>query len=155
MKLKMNDEIKNIIQEILNKLTIQFENIDILKQDERYIFMINTKEANQLIGVDGVNLLALNHIIKRVANKKNTNENNFYNFTVDINHYQLKKNEEIENRTKIIKERVISFHMDIEMEPMSSYERMLVHSILTEDDNVETQSIGFGKDRRVVVKFKK
>ncbi len=151
----MDNETKNIIQEILNKLTIQFENINILKQDERYVFMINTKEADQLIGVGGVNLSALNHIIKRVINKKNISNNDFYNFTIDVNHYQIKKNEEIKNKTKIIKERVKFFHIDIEMEPMSSYERMLVHTILTEDNHIETQSTGFGRDRRVVVKFKK
>jgi len=149
-----NDEIKKIIEEILNKLTIPFENIDIIEQDERFIFMINTNEAGFLIGVNGANLSALNHVIKRIIDKQNHN-NGIFGFTVDVNNYQTNRNEEIKNKTRVIRDRVKSFHTNIEMEPMSSYERMIVHSSLTEDDDIETESVGYGNERRVVIKFKK
>jgi len=150
----MNNEIKKVVEETLNKLTIPFEKVEIIEQDGRVIFMINTDEARFLIGGNGANLSAFNHIIKRVFEKKNPN-NEIFGFTVDVNNYQANRNEEIKNKTVIIGNRVKSFHTNIEMEPMSSYERMIVHSTLTEDNDIETESVGYGRERRVVIKFKK
>ena len=40
------------------------------------------------------------------------------------------------------------------MDPMSSYERMIVHSFFAETPDIKTESKGEGRDRRVVIKFK-
>ncbi len=42
---------------------------------------------------------------------------------------------------------------DILMEPMSSYERMVVHSTLAGIPDISTESVGLGKDRRLKVKY--
>ncbi|MCR4330511.1 MAG: hypothetical protein NUV49_01360 [Patescibacteria group bacterium] len=147
------EEIKDIIKETLEQLTISFNNIDIILGEGGTVFMINTDEARFLIGNNGANLIALNHVIKRIVDKRKKEEK-FTNFTIDVNGYQKQKNEELQNRAKIFAERVKSLHMDVEMDPMTPYERMVVHTTLAEDPEVETGSVGFGKDRKVVIKYK-
>jgi predicted RNA-binding protein Jag len=39
------------------------------------------------------------------------------------------------------------------MDPMSSYERMIVHAEFSESSDIATESIGAGKERRVVIRF--
>ncbi len=53
----------------------------------------------------------------------------------------------------MLAKRARSFKIDVEMDPMTSYERMLVHSHLEGRPNIKTESIGEGKERRLVIKF--
>ena len=54
-----------------------------------------------------------------------------------------------------VRQRALKEHKDIEMEPMTAFDRRAVHSALTEYNDVETESTGEGLERRVVVKLKK
>ena len=147
------EEIKDIIEEILKHLTIPFNGVDIVSGEIGVVFMINTDEARFLIGNNGANLIALNHVVKRIVDKKKKEEE-FTNFTIDVNSYQKQRNEELQNKAKMLAERAKSLHVDVEMEPMTPYERMVVHTTLAGDLEVETASVGFGKDRKVVIKYK-
>jgi len=124
-----NEEIKLIIENILKALSVSFNSVDCRTNDIGTIFMIATDDAKFIIGRDGANLSALNHVVKRVADK-NSEGDKRYGFSIDVNEYQSKKNEEIKNKALILADRVKSFHTNQEMDPMSSYERMVVHSIL-------------------------
>ncbi|MEK7556131.1 MAG: R3H domain-containing nucleic acid-binding protein [Patescibacteria group bacterium] len=147
------EEIKDIIEEILKHLTIPFNGVDIVSGEIGVVFMINTDEARFLIGNNGANLIALNHVVKRIVDKRKKEEE-FTNFTIDVNSYQKQRNEELQNKAKMLAERAKSLHVDVEMEPMTPYERMVVHTTLAGDLEVETASVGFGKDRKVVIKYK-
>jgi len=150
----MNKEIiEKIIEDILNKLTISFDDIETIDRGESFVFMIRTQDARSIIGSMGANLSAFNHVVKRVVDQKN-NTDERVRFIIDVNNYQEHKNEEIKNKAKILASRVKSFKTSLEMDSMSSYERMLVHSALSDDCDIETESTGIGKDRRVVIKFK-
>jgi predicted RNA-binding protein Jag len=50
-------------------------------------------------------------------------------------------------------DRAKSFKIDVELDPMSSYERMIVHSYLEGVPEIKTESIGEGSSRRVVIKY--
>jgi len=149
----MNKEgIKTIIHDVLDKLTVDADEISVIEDENGIVFMIQTGEANLLIGMNGANLIALNHIVKRVVDKKELGGEK--NFTIDVNNYQRQKNEILINKVKILADRVKSLKTDVEMDPMSSYERMIVHSILADDQEVSTESSGTGRDRKVVIKYK-
>jgi spoIIIJ-associated protein len=162
-----NDIIKNLIAEFLGKMTVSFNSIDIKDGgDGNQVFMITTSDSGVLIGNDGANLQALNYLIKRIAAKRLPNsalsgngvgnterERNELRFYVDVNGYQEKNIENIKNRAKIMCERARSFKMDVELPPMSAYERMIVHSFLQGLPDIKTESSGQGKDRRIVIKY--
>ena len=50
-------------------------------------------------------------------------------------------------------ERARSFQYDVELSPMSSYERLIIHTTLSDAPNVKTESQGEGRNRRVVIKY--
>lgn len=115
-------------------------------------FMIQTSESALLIGSKGENLGALNYIIKRMVSKTLPPETEA-KFFVDVNEYHEKALESVKAKAKIMSERARSFKSDVELEPMSSYERMLIHSFLDGAPNIKTESRGEGASRRVVIKY--
>lgn len=145
-------EIKSIIEELLDKMTISGE-IEIVKNDECPQFIIRTQESGLLIGDNGQNFSALNYLIKRLVEEKlNKNNDEKIYFSIDVNDYQAKKTEELKNLAKMTAQRVKYFKKEIEMKPMTSYERRVIHSALTEDPDIITESVGEGADRRIVIK---
>ena len=39
------------------------------------------------------------------------------------------------------------------MDPMSSYERMIVHAEFTDTKDIATESTGYGRERRVTIRY--
>lgn len=151
MNEEIKKEIKIKIEKILDLLSVGFDEVvidnDFFGQTR---FIVKTKESNILIGNKGEIFLALNHIIKRFTTKILEDD---VKFSVDINDYQENNTKNVINKAKILAERVRFFKTNFEMEPMSPYERMIVHTLFSEDSNIKTESEGQHKTRRVVLKY--
>ena len=122
-----------------------------------------------LIGTKGAHLFALNHIVKKIvssktATKKATAESSAgmasqdegkkeRSFFIDVNGYQETAAENIKNLAKVMGDRARSFKTNVELEPMSSYDRMVIHSYLQESKDLKTESVGEGERRRIVIKY--
>ncbi|MEK7575980.1 MAG: R3H domain-containing nucleic acid-binding protein [Patescibacteria group bacterium] len=144
------ETIKSLLEEMMEKMSIKAD-IEILENNESVQFVIKTEESGILIGENGQNFIALNHVIKRIIDKQFKNDEKFY-FSIDVNDYQLKKIEELKNLARMTAQRVRYFKKEIAMEPMTSYERRIIHAILTEYPDIITESVGEGYDRKVVIK---
>jgi spoIIIJ-associated protein len=148
----MSKEVIGTIEEILEKMGVSVDSVEVgdseLEDSPRYV--INSPEAAVLIGNRGENLLSLSHVLKRILCK----EDDDGKFFIDVGDYQNKRIKEVKNRAVIMGERARFFKKDIEMDPMSSYERMIVHSTFTDYPDLITESLGQGKERRVCIKYK-
>ena len=151
-----NTIIKAVIEDLLSKFSVDFE-LEIIKDEDIKAtrFLIKTNEPNILIGYKGANLAALSHIVKRIVDKKINNKNKEENsfFILDVNDYQENKIEEIKTSAHMLAERAKYFKSSVEMNPLPSYERMIVHSLFTGSMDFETQSQGEGSERRVVIRY--
>ena len=67
--------------------------------------------------------------------------------------YHLKHVKTLEGQAKMLAERARTFKYDVEMSPMSSYDRLIVHSSLQGSPDVATQSSGEGSLRHIVIKY--
>jgi spoIIIJ-associated protein len=74
-------------------------------------------------------------------------------FVVDVNDYQKKRIEDIRAKARVYAERARYFKSSVEMDPMSSYERMIIHSEFSDTPDIETSSAGVGRDRHIVIRF--
>ena len=150
------EEIKKIIEDFLEKLTVNFDKIEILENEIHPTLLIKTDDSGVLIGNNGESLKALNHIIKKIVEKKLNQENEDVKlqFLLYVNDYHEKKMEALKNQAKILAERARMFKSDVKMNPMNAYERMIIHATFADDNEIETQSEGEGKTRRVVLKYK-
>lgn len=149
----MVQEIIVTIEDFLKKLTIDFDSIEVKDNGINKIFLINTNDAGILIGNRGENLDALGYLIRRVVEKNTKPDEEREMFIVDVNNYQTKKLQEFTDSLKISAERVRLFKQDVELSPMTSYERMIVHTTFSKDPEIKTESEGEDKFRKVVLKY--
>ena len=61
-------------------------------------------------------------------------------FIVDVNNYQTKKLQEFTDSLNVSANKVRLFKQDIELSPMTSYERMIVHTTFSNDTEIKTES---------------
>lgn len=142
------DEIKKILDEILSKLSDDYE-IEEKEAAGQAVLHIKSQDAKLLIGQRGKNLRAIDYILSKIVKEKGMEER----FIVDINEYKLKEIREIEDKARLLANRAKTLQYDVEMPPMSAYERLIVHASLADDPQIKTESHGEGKDRRLVIKF--
>jgi predicted RNA-binding protein Jag len=121
-------------------------------------FSVKTPDAPTLIGIEGRNLMALNYLVKKIVERDEPEtdreaESGKKTFIIDVNDYQQKKIQDLKSKARIMAERARYFKSDIEMMPMSPYERMIIHSFFSSTPDIQTESVGRGKDRRVVLKY--
>lgn len=74
-------------------------------------------------------------------------------FIIDVNGYQKKRIDEIKDKATILVERARYYKSSVDMDPMSPYERMIVHSVFSQDQQIKTESAGEGRERHVVIKY--
>ena len=132
---------------------VGFDSVTLSEVDGRNAFVIKSSESHILIGSHGAHIAALNHLIKRIAVKHSEPLDAKLDFYVDVNDYHSKLTEEVKNRATILAGRARSFKTRIEMDPMSSYERMIVHTLFQDSPDIKTESVGVGDSRHVVLMY--
>jgi len=145
--------LKNIIREMLEKMTFSDFTVNIRQEagldGENIVCNIISRDSDLLIGQYGVNLRALQHILRALARKK-TDEK--LKFSVDVNDYNKSKISSLEELARNMAQQAVNDKRPAVLRPMSAYERRIIHMVLSENDQVQTESIGEGEDRKVVIK---
>jgi spoIIIJ-associated protein len=72
--------------------------------------------------------------------------------TVDVNGFKARRREEIAAMAREVAQRVASSGQDEELEPMTSFERKIVHDVIAEVPGAQSNSVGEDPNRRVVVR---
>lgn len=117
---------------------------------EDYTILVNIegKASGLLIGYRGESLNAMQTILTTIANR---NFNEKIKLILDIENYREKRAKILEELAEKVSKTVLKNGKSITLEPMSAYERKIIHSKLQENTKVETYSIGEGDNRRVVI----
>lgn len=149
-----NQTISNIIEGVLNKMTVSYDSVEIVADDVSTIFVIHTDDAGMLIGNHGETLDALSYVVRRLVQRDLSETDERKSFILDVNNYQKKKLDEFKQNLNLSADRVRLFKQAVELSPMTSYERMIVHTTFSEDPEIMTESYGEGKFRRVVLKHR-
>lgn len=152
----MEDKIKNLISEFFNKLNLSVDEIQIKLEEESgfYWCSIKTKESKLAIGKNGENLKAINGIINQMSEKTFDGEM-IPRLRVDINDYSKKRVDQIKGIAYMMAERARYFKSKVELEPMNSFERRVVHEYISQFPDLESESSGVGFKRHVVISFVK
>jgi len=149
---KDHTRVKKHSKELLSKLGFEVEPI-ITQQEEIVFINLQIDNPGLLIGRGGEGLDALQHILRLLVLRDE--EITYANIVVDISGYRDKK---IENVKKLARDKaysVLSTGIEEILPEMSSYERRIVHMVVTNIADVETESVGEGRERKVVIKPKK
>ena len=147
-----SEQIKKTIEELLKHMQLSFGAVEVIEEESgRRRFSIQSPDSHLLIGPKGAHLFAFNHVVKKIAGKQE--EAVSEQFSVDVNNYQEAARERLHTLAKVMGGRARSFKASVELEPMSSYERMVVHTFFENAQDIKTESTGEGDRRRVVIKY--
>ena len=147
------NEVKKFLTPIFNEFNTKIDMSYTANVDTNTLVLnISGEKMGVLIGKHGQTLDALQHLANIVVNIGKTNR---VRIRIDSENYRDKRNKTLEALAKSVANNVRKTHREYELEPMSSYERRIIHSVLQKERNIETISVGLDKERHVVVKYRR
>lgn len=100
-----------------------------------------------IIGHRGETLDALQHLVSLAAN----NSGGYFKVTLNIGDYREKREQTLILLAQRVAEQVKRTGRNRALEPMSAYERRIIHTAVQELDGVNSASVGEGSSRRVII----
>ena len=131
---------------LLEKMGVSAE-IEVLPSDPP-LLNIKPEEPGSLIGHRGEGLRAMQHLVRLMLVRDGIESN----VLVDIDGYRERQHQQLQEMAAKKADQVVQTGRLAVLQPMSSYERRLVHTALAERDDVITESLGEGRERRVMIK---
>ena len=147
-------DVENLIKDLIEKISIKVNKIDVVEnKNSNTMYSVEVSEPHHFIAREGEALYALNHIVRRIIEKNITTESPQPSFLIDINDFQKKKIDAVQAVAHMMSERARYFKSSVEVDPMSAFERRIVHEFLSDATDLTTESVGVGPGRRVVIKY--
>ena len=144
------DYIKENIIEI-TKLMGLTANLEVRRRDDNITIKIFSDHNAVLIGKNGSTIEALQTIIRQIVHNE-TKE--FIGVILDVENYKEKRVKNLEYLAKKVAREVRDTKVETKLDSMNSYERRIIHSTLSDNKYVYTESIGEEPNRCVVIKPK-
>lgn len=147
------EKVKTFLMPIIEQFKFNV-NIEHIAIKEENLIKINLVGDNMgvLIGKHGQTLDSLQHLTNLYVNKGETNK---VHIKIDSENYREKRNRTLETLARNVASNVKRTKKQYALEPMSSYERRVIHSVLQKEKNIETFSEGEERNRHVVVRYKR
>lgn len=145
------EKVQDFFSKFLKLTTGEEVKYSCIIEDNTIKVVVNDKKADFLIGYRGETLNSMQTILSAVAVRE-TNEK--IRVELDILDYRAKRKKSLEELAEKIAKSVIRTRKPITLEPMTPYERKIIHTKLQENNKVKTVSIGEGLHRKVVISLK-
>ncbi len=114
--------------------------------------IIEGEDASTLIGHHGDTLDALQYLANLASARKNINgERDKSRVTIDIEGYRAKREETLRALARRMAAKALKNKRSVMLEPMSAYERRIIHSEVQGIEGVSTNSIGSDNNRKIVI----
>lgn len=148
-----NKKLKIIEEKLKNILNLIGEEAEFKIEEKEGEIFVNLQPENPgiLIGYHGKTLSALQLILSLMVYRQ---LKEWVKVIVNVGDYRQRREEILKRMALSAAQKVKSFRQPQELPPMSSAERRIIHLTLANDPEVQTESLGEGKERRVVVKPK-
>ncbi|HUO50387.1 MAG TPA: R3H domain-containing nucleic acid-binding protein [Candidatus Paceibacterota bacterium] len=146
---------ETILKELLEAAGIEHRGVSKSDVAGQTIYAIEADDARPVIGSRGETIQAIDYLVKKITEQKNLGAEDRQGamFLIDVNGFRTKQIKDLQTKALMMAERARSFQYDVELSPMSAYERLIVHTTLQDAPNVKTESQGEGRSRRVVIKY--
>jgi spoIIIJ-associated protein len=142
------EETIEYIREIAKEMKIDDLMIE-QKQEGKFIHLhLNSNKAALLIGKRGQTLNAMENLAQLVANKFS---NSFIIIKLDVGNYRERRQESLEQLAERMADKAVRTGSKVEFEPMSSFERKIIHNALSARVDIETYSVGTDPNRHLVI----
>lgn len=146
-------EIEKIASQFFEKLGVDSE-IQV-KQDEEKNILIEASGENLgiLIGYHGETLEALQLLLGIIINNELKSED-WHRVLLDVGGWRDERQEALKNLVSKALARVKETRQVVDLPPMPASQRRFVHTLLSEEPEIEAHSELEGPDRHIVVSYK-
>lgn len=148
------DTVKELAEELfsLMKVEVDYE----VKQDEKnnavYVDIDAGEETGLLIGHRGETVAAIQAALGMMTRQKT---GDFVRIIVNVGDWREKQEEQLRSLAEQAAQRARETGESQPLYNLNAAQRRIIHMILSEDEEVETESHGEGQDRYLVVNIKK
>ena len=144
------EKVKQNVETFLKDLSAKMQEMtyEITSDDEYVYITLNGTNAGKLIGYRGETLNAMQTLLSAIANKDLEKK---ARIILDIENYREKRKSSLEELADKLARTVIRTGKQVTLEPMSAYERKIIHNRLQDSSRVRTYSVGEEPYRKVVI----
>jgi spoIIIJ-associated protein len=143
---------RQIVDELLRKMKIDYQIEAVQVEQGTVRINIIGKDMGLLIGRKGETLNSLQFIAGLMINRQREER---IRLILDVEDYRKKREESLEALALRLSDKVKETQKNVVMRPMTAQERRIVHTVLQEDSQVVTYSMGDEPNRKVVIALKK
>lgn len=113
------------------------------------ILDLDGKDLSVLIGRHGSTIQSFQQMVSLITSIKLGYK---YPVTIDVHGYKSRQKNKLEDLAYKMANKALNQNRKVNLRPMSPYDRRIIHMVLSDEQDVETYSVGEGKDRHVVIK---
>lgn len=143
---------EEFLEEFLSKMPGEKLEYTVEAVEDGLAIDINGKDAGFLIGYRGEVMNSIQTVLTNIVNKNNRDK---VRIMLNIGGYREKREKDLENLAMKIAASVVKTGKNITLEPMTAYERKIIHTKLQSNSKVKTYSIGEEPHRKIVVALDK
>lgn len=139
---------KAYLKTILEGLKIVEPKIEATYAEGVVTMNLECEDYGIVIGHRGETLDSIQYLLSLVI-KKSAME--YVRVVINVGNYREKRQETLRNLAKKNADYVLRTGRRHTFEPMNPYERRIIHTAIQEIDGVESRSVGYNQDRKVVI----
>src|SRR5215468_6425060 len=144
----MSAQPKEILEKILASLGVT-ATVEEQKMEDGVLLDVKTDDAGRLIGRQGQTLADLQYITNRMVFQQDPS---VPKVMVDVGGYRAQARDALVKKAKEAAEKVRRWGDVVELEPLSAFDRRIIHQALKDDPTIETHSVEVeGTDKKAIL----
>jgi spoIIIJ-associated protein len=144
----MPAEPKLTLETLLNLLGFQ-ATVEEHRMEDGILLDVKTEDSGRLIGRQGQNLSDLQYITNRLLFQQDPT---VPKVMVDVSGYRAQAREALVRKAREAAEKVRRWGDVVELEPLSAFDRRIIHQALKDDPTIETRSVEVeGTDKKAIL----
>lgn len=114
---------------------------------------LTPSDVSLIIGEQGETIDAIQYLANAILHIGSTNKESSY-FVIEINGYRVARESQLKELAQQLAEQVRSTGQEVEVTSLSSVERRQIHSLLSQSEDLQTESKGQEPNRRLVIRLR-
>lgn len=143
----MESKVSEVLENILSMLSLE-GSFEVEEKEEGVFVTIELSEPGKLIGYQGETLSALQFLVNQIVAKQ---VEDYKRVIIDIAGWRQSKEEDLATKARKWAQEVIESGDSMDLDPMPSWQRRIVHMTISQTEGVKSESVGEGKDRHLVI----
>ena len=140
---------KEFLEGFIKTLNLE-ANVNTNSLGESIEFAVDGSNMGTLIGYRGASLEALQYLLNIVIGNKTAYKKRVY---LNIENYRQKREETLKSMADRIAKKVLDSKRRCKLEPMSSFERRIIHTHLNGKEHITTRSEGTEPNRYLIIEY--